>query len=283
MNHYVVVAETGADIPQRFVDELDLRIVPMHVQFGGESHDDGQFPASVVFDHYKKTGELPKTSGCTPADFDTAFSKIYKEDPDAKVVYLAYSSVTTCSYQSARSVSAAYPPMISLDTKQVTAGQFLVVTEVARYIKNNPDCTENEVRAFAQNCIDRTHMAFIPGELEFLHAGGRLSNAAFLGASRLKIKPTIEIIDGKLVATKKRRGTMEKCVNSLLTDFLASENWDRSRVAMIRSEGLSQEIQDMVQQRLEEEGFKEITWIDTGCVISSHCGPGSFGISAFRA
>ena len=125
MNHYVVVAETGADIPQRFVDELDLRIVPMHVQFGGESHDDGQFPASVVFDHYKKTGELPKTSGCTPADFDTAFSKIYKEDPDAKVVYLAYSSVTTCSYQSARSVSAAYPPMISLDTKQVTAGQFL--------------------------------------------------------------------------------------------------------------------------------------------------------------
>ena len=94
MNHYVVVAETGADIPQRFVDELDLRIVPMHVQFGGESHDDGQFPASVVFDHYKKTGELPKTSGCTPADFDTAFSKIYKEDPDAKVVYLAYSSVT---------------------------------------------------------------------------------------------------------------------------------------------------------------------------------------------
>lgn len=50
-------------------------------------------------------------------------------------------------------------------------------------------------------------MAFLPGSLEFLRAGGRLSNAAYMGARILCIKPVVELLEGKLVATKKYRGS----------------------------------------------------------------------------
>ena len=59
--------------------------------------------------------------------------------------------------------------------------------------------------------MDRVLLGFVPTDLAFLKAGGRLSNVAFLGAHLLKIKPCIEVTGGKFVATKKFRGSMLKC------------------------------------------------------------------------
>lgn len=280
MSKFVIVAETGADIPQKYVEKYGIKIVPMHVQFGGESLDDGTFPSEKIFNHYKETGELPKTSGCVPGDFVPVFEEIRNNDPDAKIVYLAYSAVTTCSYQSAKSVATGYGNITLIDTKHVCAGQTAVVVAVCGFIEQNPDATSDQVIEFANQTIEKTRMSFIPGGLEFLHAGGRLSNAAFLGASLLRIKPTIEVLDGKLTATKKRRGTMEKCVLSLLEEFLTKEEMNLDHVFPIRSAGLDEGLQAKVEERLDNAGFKDITWINTGGVISSHCGPGSFGIAA---
>ena len=60
---------------------------------------------------------------------------------------------------------------------------------------------------------------FVPDRLDYLAAGGRVSNPAALGAALLKIKPRIDILDGKLIAGKKYRGTMAKVVPKLLEDF----------------------------------------------------------------
>lgn len=45
-------------------------------------------------------------------------------------------------------------------------------------------------------------MCFIPDELEYLRAGGRVSNAVALCGKLLGIHPRIELLDGQLVATK---------------------------------------------------------------------------------
>ena len=64
----------------------------------------------------------------------------------------------------------------------------------------------------------RTRMCFLPDNLEFLKAGGRVSNAVCLGSRILHIHPCIEIQDGKLVATKKYRGKMKKIARQLILD-----------------------------------------------------------------
>ena len=55
-------------------------------------------------------------------------------------------------------------------------------------------------------------MGFIPGDLDYLRAGGRVSNAAYLGAKILGLHPLIEIQDGKLISTKKYRGSMARVI-----------------------------------------------------------------------
>ena len=149
----------------------------------------------------------------------------------------------------------------------------------------NPDATEDEVKAFVDSQVRRIRFAFVPGDLDYLRAGGRLSNVAFLGATLLRIKPTVEVLDGKLVATKKRRGTMLKCVGQLVEDFVTREPMDLSRVNLTYTVGNAPDplTKTLVEKILVDHGAKEIEWVKSGCVIASHSGPGAFGIAAVAA
>ena len=283
MAKYVVVAESGSDIPADLAERYGIRIVPMHVNLGDVTLDDGKFPVTDVFDYYDRTGDVPRTSGSTPQDFIEMFDEIREQEPEAHIIYLAYSAVTTCSYESALIASADRDYVTAIDTKSVAAGQCMVVVTVAQYLEDNPEATLDEVKAFADDLIERIRMAFIPGSLEFLRAGGRLSNGAYLGAQLLRIKPVVEIIDGKLIATKKQRGSMDKCALKMVDEFLAEEKKELDTVYLIRNQGLSEDIQTAIEGRLTAANVKDFRWIETGCVIASHGGPGSCGIVAYAA
>ena len=49
-------------------------------------------------------------------------------------------------------------------------------------------------------------------QLEYMKKGGRCSTVAALGANLLKLKPSIEVRDGKMGVAKKYRGSLEKCL-----------------------------------------------------------------------
>jgi len=106
-----------------------------------------------------------------------------------------------------------------IDTKQVSAGQCAVVVGTAEALKKDPDISLEELIAVANDLMERANMCFIPDNLEFLCAGGRVSNAAYLGSRILNIHPCIEILEGKLMATVKFRGKTAKCARKLITDF----------------------------------------------------------------
>ena len=88
MKQIVLVAETGSDINPALAAEYNIKIVPMHVSFDHETMEDGAFPVEKIVDYYEETGKLPKTSGSTPGDFETAFDRIHAEYPDAQLLYL---------------------------------------------------------------------------------------------------------------------------------------------------------------------------------------------------
>ena len=125
--------------------------------------------------------------------------------------------------------------------------------------------------------MDRVLLGFVPTDLAFLKAGGRLSNVAFLGAHLLKIKPCIEVSGGKFVATKKFRGSMLKCARAFIDHMVAKGEIDYSHIGLAYSVGLSKELRDDMEVYAHDLGFKDVTWTQVGGVISSHCGPTAFG------
>ena len=98
MKSIILVAETGSDITPELASRYGIFLVPMHVTFDHETLDDGAFPIQRICDYYHDTGKLPKTSGSTPDDFIRMFDDLHEKYPQAQILYLAYSAVTTCSY-----------------------------------------------------------------------------------------------------------------------------------------------------------------------------------------
>lgn len=281
MENLILLAETGSDITPELASRYGIQIVPMHVNFGEETLDDGSFPAEKIVEYYNQTGKLPKTSGSTPEDFEKVFDKIHKQWPESHILYLAYSAVTTCSYQSAVIAAEDRDYITMLDTKQVSVGQGAVVVTLAQMIEENPDMTLEETVNAAKNLIAHANMCFLPENLQFLHAGGRVSNAAYLGSRILGIHPVIELLDGKLIATKKYRGKMKKVAVQLVKEYAENYHLKKDCLWFVYTVGLSEEIRQSVEEAAKECGFEKLQWIQAAGVITTHGGPAAFGLAGF--
>ena len=119
----------------------------------------------------------------------------------------------------------------------------------------------------------------LPDNLDFLRAGGRVSNVASLASRILGIHPCIEILEGKLMATKKYRGKMVKVASQLIHEYAEKYNMDRSCLWLVYTIGLSDEVKAAVKQAAAECGFAELRWIQAHGVITTHGGPAAFGMA----
>lgn len=281
MKNIILLAETGSDIPEEVARQYGIYLVPMHVSFEREMKDDGSFPSEEIVSYYKRFGKLPKTSGCVPEDFIKIFDRIHEENPDSQILHLAYSAVTTCSYQSAQIAAENRDYVASIDTKQVSAGQYAVVITMARLLKEHPEWDIEAALAKAEEISESVSMCFVPDTLEFLRAGGRVSNAAALCGALLKLHPRIEILDGYLQATKKHRGSMKKVIPQLVKEYIEEKNMMSDELWLIRTPGFDEEIIRQAQETASMCGVKKVTWVKTGGVITTHGGPGAFGIAGF--
>ena len=281
MSKIILVAETGSDITSELAQRHAIEIVPMHVAFDDTTLDDGTVPTEQIVDYYKSTGKLPRTSGSTPDDFTLVFDRIHAQHPDAQILYLAYSAITTCSYQSGVIAAEDRDYITIVDTRQVSVGQGAIVVELAKRLQADPNMTMEQAVAIANDLIERANMCFLPDNLEFLRAGGRVSNAVALGSRILSLHPTIEILEGKLTATKKYRGKMEKVAAQLVRDYAESYNLDREVLWLVYTVGLSDNVKQAVKQAADECGFKHLEWIQAHGVITTHGGPAAFGLAGF--
>jgi len=229
----VLVAETGSDITPELAEQHGIYLVPMHVSMGDKTLDDGTFPAEDVCAYYDRTGKAPTTSGSTPEDFAVIFDEIHARFPDSHILHLAYSAVTTCSYHSALLAAEGRGYVTSIDTKQVSVGQAAVVLETARYLAEHPGCSPAEAAAAAERIAARTRMCFIPKNLDYLRAGGRVSNVVALTGNLLGLHPCIEILDGKLMAKKKYRGALEKVIPQLIREYAEAQSLRKDHLRLI--------------------------------------------------
>lgn len=282
MSKIILMAESGSDITPELAARYGIEIVPMHVSFDDETLDDGSFPTEKIVAYYQSTGKLPRTSGSTPDDFTPVFDRIHAEHPDAQILYLAYSAITTCSYQSGIIAAEDRDYVTAVDTKQVSIGQAAIVVEVAKRLQEKPDMTMDEALTITNELISRANMCFMPDNLDFLRAGGRVSNVVALGSRILSLHPTIEILNGKLMATKKYRGKMEKVAAQLVRDYAETYKLDRDVLWLVYTVGLSDSVKQAVEQAAIECGFAHPEWIRCNGVITTHGGPAAFGLAGFQ-
>lgn len=75
---------------------------------------------------------------------------------------------------------------------------------------------------------------------------------------------------------------MKKIAPKLVQNFVEEQQLQRQEpFGLVYSEGLSMDTRSEVEALARTMGFQEILWVQTGCVVSTHGGPGAFGICGF--
>lgn len=282
MRKIILSTESGADLPEDLVEKHQIQVVPMHVIMDSKDYLDGQLSVEEVFDYYSRTKKIPSTTATNVYEYHELFTKIRVNFPDSIIIHIGYTSKASGSFQSALIAAEDFEDLFLIDTLNVTGGLASIVMYAVTMLEEEPSISHVHLIEKIESVVPKTKLAFIPGSLDFLRAGGRVSNVAYIGGSLLKVKPCIELKEGKLVSTKKYRGNMSIVSEKLMRDYLNQYDIDRKQLYLIYSIGLDESIKRRIDEITKETGFENVTWMQAGAMISTHAGPGGFGIAGLE-
>jgi DegV family protein with EDD domain len=282
MYNYIIVTESGADLPREIRERPDVHVLPMHVSINNEDYLDGSIPIEELCSYYDKTGKTPTTSAVNPEEYRAVFEQIRREQPEAVILHISYSSACSCTYQNAVIGDEGIDNLYHVDTLNVSAGEGFIVMKTLQIIEENPAIAPEALLASIKKYCGVARFSFIPGNLDYLRAGGRVSNAQYLGASLLNLKPLINIIEGKLISAKKYRGSLSKIIPQFVNDFFKEYDIDRRELCLIHSNRIKEELKTSFEEYVRKLGAQKIHWLASGSVITTHAGPGGIGIAGFE-
>ncbi|WP_339173747.1 DegV family protein [Solibacillus sp. FSL R5-0691] len=283
MKRIILSTESGADLPKDLVEKHQIQVVPMHVIMDGKDYLDGELSVEEVFDFYDRTKSIPSTAATNVHEYEELFTNVRLKFPESIIIHIGYTSKASASFQSAVIAAEDFDDLFLIDALNVTGGLGAVVMYAARLLEEEPKISPEHLIAKIESNVPKTRLAFLPGSLDFLKAGGRVSNIAYIGGALLKIKPCIELKEGKLVSTRKYRGKMEIVAEKLMRDYLDEYNIDREQLYLIYSVGLDEQIKKRLEAIAKEAGFQNVRWMQAGAMISTHAGPGGFGIAGIES
>lgn len=274
-----VTTDSTCDLPQRFVDENNITVVPLTVLLGENVYRDGvNINPDDIYNYVKKTGELPKTSAVTPAEYFEIFKKL--TDEGKKVVHIGFSSGLSSSFQNACVAATEFDDVYCVDSKNLCAAQGLLVLKACDYRAKGMDV--KKIADKVAKLVPKVSATFVLDGLEYLHKGGRCSSVAKFGANVLGIKPSIAVDTqtGKLEVAKKYRGKTDIVYKQYITDRINEiKRIQPDRVVIADSGGVPPEIIAFAKGMIEgKDKFNQVITADAGCTISSHCGPKTFAI-----
>ncbi|WP_347861488.1 DegV family protein [Salimicrobium sp. PL1-032A] len=282
MRSIILSTESGADLPEDMIEKHEIQVVPMHIIMDGNDYLDGTLPVGDIYKYHERTKNIPSTTATNVHEYEEFFASIRNRFPDCAIVHIGYTSKASSSFQNAVIAAEEFEDIYLIDALNVTAGLGAVVLYAADVLEKDPDIKAARLVEKIEVVVPKSRLAFIPGSLEFLKAGGRVSNMGSLIGTLLKIKPRIDLKDGKLMSTKKYRGKMNGASEKLFNDYLQEFDIDREQLYLIYSIGLDETVKNRMQEIAEENGFQDVRWIQAGGMISTHSGPGGFGVAGLE-
>lgn len=272
-----VVTDSTADLSSELIKRFDLTVIPLYVRLDDQVYRDGvELRPERLFQYVAATGTLPQTSTPTPADFETVFRQIIDAGDD--VIYVGLSSHLSGTIQSARLAAQSFPRgrIAIVDSQNLSTGIGLLALYAAELAAAGTPLPEMAARVQAR--VSHVKTSFVIDTLEYLHKGGRCSAMQNIVGSLLRIKPRIEVIDGRLEVVEKLMGSRSKALASLLRWCLQDKDRiDLHRIFVTHAaypDGASY----LVEELRKALPFEEVLITEAGAVISSHCGPGTVGI-----
>lgn len=277
---YRIVTDTCCDFPMQYYTDLSLTVVPLAVNYKGQTVN--TYTESWLKDMYNglRAGEKASTSAVNPDGWAKVMEPALQNGED--VLVLAFSSGLSTTYQSAviaaNELQEQYPERTIkvADTLCASMGQGLLVWYACKK-RDEGQSLEQVYQWVEDHKLNLCHW-FTVDDLMYLKRGGRVSAATALLGTMLQIKPVLHVDnEGHLINVSKARG--RKASLDALVKKLGQTGLDGENETVFISHGDCIEDANYVADKVKElYGVKKVIISYVGAVIGSHSGPGTVAL-----
>ena len=277
MSKIIISTDSCCDLGNEIITKRNIKVLPLIVSMGEASYIDGV--TAVPEDIYKyvaETGDLPKTAARSVADFEDYFKELTADG--SEVIHISISAELSSTLHHAQLAAEEIPGVHIVDSRNLATGIGLVVLHAADLCDEGKSA--DEIVSELNKIIPNVSASFVVERLDYLCKGGRCSAVAALGANLLKLRPCIEVSDGKMGVSKKYRGSMKAVLTSYISDQLKNPDLKVSKKRVfVTHTAMSDNLNDYCVELVKELGmFDEVIDTTAGSTITSHCGPNTLGV-----
>ena len=170
-----IVTDSGADIPDAFIDRLGIMMVPVRIQFGARSYlDKVSMTPSEFYQELAVNAEHPKTSQPPPGDFRRMFEFLASHYEGVVSVNLTarHSGTWDAATKAADRVSPEGKPIKAIDSRNASVGQGLITIAAAEAAEGGGDI--EAVSSAAHAALNCTRTFALLKDIKFAVRGGRV-------------------------------------------------------------------------------------------------------------
>ncbi len=275
----IIASDSTCDLSPELIEKYSIKILPLSVRLGENDYKDGvDVTPDDIYEHYRRTGELPKTAAVNVADFADFFENATGEG--CEVVVFTISALMSSTFNNARIAAEDFDGVYAVDTKNLSTGGGLLVLKAADMAAEG--YTAEDIAKACEALTDKVDASFVIDDLEFLYKGGRCSALERFGANLLKLKPCITVKDAKMGVGKKYRGNFADVLPKYVEDRIGDGSEIEKDRVFVTHAGCDMNIVNGCVEQVKAVGFKEVLITRAGCTISSHCGQNTLGVLFLR-
>ncbi len=278
MSDVGVVIDSTADLPAALQERFGLAMVPLIVNWDGQTYRDKIDLTTADFYRRLRTSKnLPKTGAPSLAAFEATFREQLQQHDAVISVNLAarLSGTYDMACRAAQSVDPRHIAVV--DSRSVSICMGWLAELAATLSREGLGLAEIVERL--EETRGRLRILALLETLQFLQRGGRIGRAAALAGTLLSVKPILSVRDGE-VAPVERVRTMNGALRRLVELVVMQGPVERLGVIDGDSAVNSAEVERQLRAR-----YPEVT-IDRGelgPVVGTHGGPGVVGVGILLA
>jgi DegV family protein with EDD domain len=277
-----IVTDSTCDLPDGRLAQLDVRVVPIHLTFGAEEHQEGvTLGYEEFFRKVDEMGIVPKTSQPSPGDF----AAVYRELAAAGATVILSVHVTgklSGTVRSAEMAAEMVKDQVDVrvfDSLSGSAAIGYLVEEGLELLAQG--ASADSVLARWEAIREHLGIFFYLDTLRYARMSGRVGALQSSLASMLQIKPLIALNDGVLEVAERVRS--RKAALSRLVQMAAERAAGRPvNVAVVHAEDLAggQELLSQAQLALD---CRRVFICRLATSLVTNLGIGTLGIVLYPA
>ncbi|WP_420865941.1 DegV family protein [Bacillus coahuilensis] len=198
------ITDSTAMLSPEFIEKHSIHIIPLSIIFGEECYLEGiEITAEDFYKKLSLSKTLPRTSQPATGKFVELYEKL-KEEYDYAIAIHA-SSVLTGTYQGSvlGAEMAGFENVRVIDSK---IGSYALGKMVERGIElEEQGYSYDDIVQQLETLPNQGRLFLVPGSLEQLQKGGRLSSSQVILGGLLRVKLIVKFEDGKVQLAEKIR------------------------------------------------------------------------------